>query len=282
MRRQDAKAQRVDAIIKVYVTGVGSMRCFLAISLVLVLVLPCPALAEEEGAVGGNTQVRVTYNVTDLGIVEVLESWKNMKLSSGTYPYFSASRESGIIPVHVENGSFAVSFATRSYLKHEEGKVYFVTPDFYYEDNALDVDVTLRFPGNLSYVSSNLEPLSVESNTLKWRLSDVQHQVVIAEFIQTSAFAPPDYPVGSLYQVDPATLPELTAEEIPQNPDEALKELETIIKMIGAQEDVDPDMVRILRRSLSKFYYLFAVYGLVKDFVPEGAELGEDGGGSES
>ena len=248
------------------------MRNLLVISLLLISLLPCASLADEASPPGGETQVTVTYNITQLGIVEVLESWKDMKMESGVYPYFSATRESGIIPVHVENSSFAVSFATRSYLKYEEGKVYFVTPDFYYEDSPLDVDITLHITSNLALTSSNLEPVVVADNMMKWRLEDVQHQVLIVEFAQTGAFAPPDYPGGVLYQVDPATLPELTAEEIPRTPDEALKELETIIKMIRSQEDIDPDMVRVLRRSLSKLYYLFAVYGLVRDFVPEGTE----------
>jgi hypothetical protein len=112
----------------------------------------------------------------------------------------------------------------------------------------------------------------MEGGALYWQLNDVVHRVLVIEFTQTKPFAPPDYPTGPLFQVDPATLPELGAEDIPRSPDEALKELETIIKMISAQENVDPDMARVLRRSLSKFYYLFAVYGLVKEYVPEGVE----------
>jgi hypothetical protein len=100
--------------------------------------------------------------------------------------------------------------------------------------------------------------------------------VVRAEFTQTSPFAPPAYPTGELFQVDPATLPELSADDIPRSPDEALKELETIIKMMQAQDNVDPDMVRVLRRSLSKFYYLFAVYGLVHEYQPPVVEESEE------
>jgi hypothetical protein len=252
------------------------MRNLLAVSLLALLLLPCALMAQGDEPVGGNTQVKATYNVTDLGVVEVLESWRNMKMDSGTYHYFSATRESGIIPVRVEGAAFAVNFATRSYLKHEEGKVYFVTPDFYYEDAPLDVRITLHVPDNLAFVSANVEPESMDGGAINWQLAGVMHQVLVVEFTQTKPFAPPDYPTGPLFQVDPATLPELSAEDIPRSPDEALKEFETIIKMVGAQENVDPDMARVLRRSLSKFYYLFAVYGLVRDYVPEGVEEAEE------
>jgi hypothetical protein len=246
-----------------------TLRFVLAMTLLLLAASIC-AVAQDTTAPAGNTLSRVTYNVSDLGIVEVLDTWKNMKMQTGTYPYFSATKESGIIPVHVEDYSFAVSYATRSYLKHEEGKVYFVSPDYYYEGGPLDVEVTLHYPGNLSFVSANVEPATNDSSTITWKLPGASHQVLIVEFTQTKPFAPPESPTGPLYQIDPATLPELTADDIPQSPDEALKELETIIKMLQASDSkVDPDMVRVLRRSLSKFYYLFAVYGLVKDYVPE-------------
>jgi hypothetical protein len=233
------------------------------------------ALAQDSPE-GGNTQANITYNITELGVVEVLESWKGMKMEKGTYPDFSATRESGIIPVRVEDYSFAVSFATRSYLKREEGRVYFVTPDFYYSDSPLDVHITLRVPDNLAYVSSNVEAASMDGNTIRWELPGAVHMFVRAEFTQTSPFAPPAYPTGELFQVDPATLPELSADDIPRSPDEALKELETIIKMMQAQDNVDPDMVRVLRRSLSKFYYLFAVYGLVHEYQPPVVEESEE------
>jgi hypothetical protein len=249
------------------------MKNALRLMLCVVLLLAAGsvwAAAQDTAAPQGNTQSKITYNVTELGIVEVLDAWSGMKIKSGTYPYFSATKESGIIPVHVENYSFAVSFATRSYLKREEGKVYFVSSDFYYEGGPLDVDATLHFPGNLTFVSANVEPATKEKNMLTWKLSGVSHQVLIVEFDQSEPFAPPESPGGPLYQVDPATLPELSADEIPQSPDEALKEFETIIKMLQASDSkIDPDMIRVLRRSLSKFYYLFAVYGLVKDYVPE-------------
>lgn len=218
------------------------------------------------------TQVKTTYNITQLGIVEVVDTWRGLKMESGIFPYFTATKESGIIPIRVKAGKFTVSFATRSYLKHEEGKLYFVTPDYYYEESALDVAVTLHYPNNLAFVSANETPLADESNVLTWKFSDVSHKVLIVEFNQVNPFAMPDYPTGPQWQVDPATLPELTAQDVPRSPDEAMKELETIIKMMEAQRDTDPDLIRALRRTLSKFYYLFAVYGLVKDFVPEGTE----------
>jgi|GEM_PF-1897307 len=230
------------------------------------------AVAAAAETVPQNTQVKVTYNITELGIVGVVDTWRRMKMESGVFPYFTMTRESGIIPVRVEGGKFTVSYATRSYLKREEGKLYFVSQDFYYEEGPLDVRVTLHYPGNLAFVSANEPPLSDEASTLTWEFAGVSHQVVIVEFSQVSPFAMPDYPTGPQWQVDPATLPELTAQDIPRSPDDAMKELETIIKMMEAQKDSDPDLVRALRRTLSKFYYLFAVYGLVKDFVPEGAK----------
>jgi len=259
----------------------------LALSALLLLILNIIATAQDENpqsednasasdaattseTASTNTRQKVTYNITELGIVEVVDSWRDMKMDSGIFPYFTATKESGIIPVRVSGGKFAVSYATRSYLKHEEGKIYFVTPDFYYEDSALDIAITLHYPSNLAFLSANEAPLTNESSTLTWKFENVSHKVVIVEFNQVNPFAMPDYPTGPQWQVDPATLPELTAQDVPRSPDEAMKELETIIKMMEAQEDADPDLVRALRRTLSKFYYLFAVYGLVKDFVPEG------------
>jgi len=234
------------------------LQLAISVSVLAVALAAGPVLAQDSQQ-GGNTQAYIAYNITELGVVEVLENWKGMKMEKGTYPYFSATRESGIIPVRVEDYSFAVSFATRSYLKREEGRVYFVTPDFYYADSPLDVHIT-----------------SVENGTIKWEIPGAVHMFVRAEFMQSSPFAPPAYPTGELFQVDPATLPELGADDIPLSPDEALKELETIIKMMQAQEDVDPDMVRVLRRSLSKFYYLFAVYGLVHEYQPPADEEREE------
>lgn len=242
-----------------------TMRLFLA----AVAILLASLLAAAQDAPAGNTQAKVTYNVSDLGVVEVLETWKGMKMETGVYPYFSATKESGIIPVRVENFGFSVNFATRSYLQSEEGKMYFVTPDFYYEASPLDVEITLHVPSNLSFVSATIEPATNEAGTITWTIPGAVHKMLIVEFTQTSPFAIPDSPTGPLWQVDPATLPELSAENIPQSPDEALKELETIIKMMQSDPKMDPDMVRVLRRSLSKFYYLFAVYGLVRDYVPE-------------
>ncbi len=220
----------------------------------------------------GNTIVKSEYKITDLGIVQVVESWRNMKMESGIYPLFSATRESGIIPVRVEKGKFTVNFATRSYLKREEGRLYFVTPDYYYDQSPLDVEITLYYPSNLEFLTSNVTPTYTESGLIKWQLKDVSHKVIVAEMNQISPFAAPYYPTGPLYQVDPTTLPELTNEDIPNSPDEVLKELEVIIKMLSADKSTDPDVVRVLRKTLSKFYYMFAVYGLVKEYVPEGAK----------
>ena len=219
-----------------------------------------------------NTTLEVTYSINSLGVVEVIESWKEMKMRDGIFHYFSATKENGIIPVRVENGKFTINFATRSYLRREEGRVYFATPDFYYEDSPLDITVRLHFPENLSYINSNVPPTSIEANTIKWELKDVVHKILYVEFDQVSPFSAPDYPTGPAWQVDPATLPELTADDIPHAPDEVLKEFEVIIKMMSAEKGVDPDLIRVLRKTLSKFYYMFAVYGLVKDFKPEGTK----------
>jgi len=231
-----------------------------------------PSAAETPSV---NTKVKVSYNITELGIVEVIDTWRGLKMESGIFPYYTMSKESGIIPVRVEGGKFTVSYATRSYLKQEEGRLYFVSQDFYYEEAPLDVRVTLHYPSNLAFVSANEEPLESESGTLTWEFSDVSHKALIVEFNQVNPFAMPQYPTGPQWQVDPATLPELTAEDVPRSPDEVMKEFETLIKMMEAQKDADPDLIRALKRTLSKFYYLFAVYGLVRDFVPEGTESGE-------
>ncbi len=261
---------------------VKSNKLILVTMVALFLGTIMPAFSEEQAQPGEeaevstsastSTEVKSKFRITDLGIVEVVETWRNMKMDSGIFPYFSATRESGIIPVRVQNRKFTVSFATRSYLKREEGRLYFVTPDYYYEDSPLNVEIEVEYPSNLAYLTSNVEPTELGEQKLLWKLEGVSHKVIVAEFEQVSPFATPDYPTGPLWQVDPTTLPELTADDIPRSPDEVMKEFEVIIKMLAADKDVDPDVVRILRKTLSKFYYTFAIYGLVRDFVPEGTQ----------
>jgi len=250
----------------------------LAWALLCVQTLALGQSSSESSATGAttekqaNTILEATYSINSLGVVEVIESWKGMRMKEGIFHYFSATKENGIIPVRVEDGKFTINFATRSYLKREEGRVYFATPDFYYEDSPLDVTVRLHFPENLSYISANVPPTSIDSNTIRWELKDVVHKIIYVEFEQISPFSAPEYPSGPMWQVDPATLPELTADDIPRSPDEVLKEFEVIIKMMSAEKGVDPDLIKALRKTLSKFYYMFAVYGLVKDFKPEGTK----------
>ena len=45
------------------------MRNLLAVSLLALLLLPCALLAQGDEPVSGNTQVKATYNVTELGVV---------------------------------------------------------------------------------------------------------------------------------------------------------------------------------------------------------------------
>jgi hypothetical protein len=213
--------------------------------------------------------------INELGTVEVVDRWSEMEQESGVFDYFSATKELGVIPVEVENGGFMISYATSSYLRYEEGSYYFVTPDFYYPEGRLDVELTLTYPPNLYLMETNIEPESQGEGVLHWKLEDVSHQVVIVRFEREGPFAEPGR-VGSEWQVNPMGLPPLEADEIPGSADEVLKELENIITVARASKATDPDFIIVLEKLLAKLYYVMSIHGLLLDYAQPDESAGTE------
>jgi hypothetical protein len=141
-----------------------------------------------------------------------------------------------------------LAFATKSYLRYEDGYYHFVTPDFYYEGGPLDVELSLTFPPNLVYLEANVEPSYMGDGVAHWSLADCSHTVVIAKFERVGPFVQPGQ-TGPEFQVDPSSLKQLTAEEIPRSADEVLKELENIIKVPRRGDRPGPAVMGKLWRS---------------------------------
>jgi hypothetical protein len=241
------------------------------VGLVLCLLAAQPARAAE-------TRSTMTLLVNDKGSVEVIDRWEGLVQEGGTFSYFSAAKEIGTVPVKVRNHGFTLAFATRSYLRFEDGYYHFVTPDFYYAEGPLDVELSLTYPPNLVFVEANVEPSYDGEGVLHWSLADCVHAVVIAKFERVGPFVQPGQQ-GPEFQVDPSSLDQLTAEEIPRNADEVLKELENIIEVAGASEATDPDFLRVMNKLLAKFYYVLASNGLLLDYhLPDKEDEAEEPG----
>jgi hypothetical protein len=230
----------------------------LIISLFAWLLIAYPASAAD-------TKSQLTMLINERGAVEVVDRWSGLKQESGVYEYFSAAREVGTVPVEVRDFGFTLSFATRSYLRYEEGVYHFVTPDFYYAEGPLDVELTLTYPPNLQFIEANFEPTYVGEGVLAWSLPDCSHSYVMARFERTGPFVQPGR-TGPEFQVDPMTLMRLTADELPATADDVLKELENIIVAAEASSATDPDFTRVLRKLLAKFYYILDSNGLLLDY----------------
>lgn len=211
--------------------------------------------------------------INERGTVEVVDRWSGLKLEAGVFDYFSAARELGVIPVKVRDFGFTINFTTSSYLRYEEGRYFFVTPDFYYEEGPLDVELSLTYPPNLVLLESTPEPDYAGDGVLHWSLADVSHQVVMAQFERVGPFVDPNR-VGPDWQVDPTVIEQLGADELPGSADEVLKELENIIQVARASEATDPDFLNVMDKLLAKFYYVLSSNGLLLDYVysPPGAE----------
>jgi hypothetical protein len=203
--------------------------------------------------------------INDKGSVEVIDRWEGLVQEGGSFSYFSAAREVGVVPVKVRNHGFTLAFATKSYLRFEDGYYHFVTPDFYYEEGPLDVELSLTYPPNLVFIEANIEPSYLGDGVVHWSLADCSHAVVIAKFERIGPFVQPGQ-LGPEFQVDPSSLEQLSAEEIPRSADEVLKELENIINVAGASEATDPDFLRVMNKLLAKFYYILASNGLLVDY----------------
>jgi hypothetical protein len=236
------------------------MRCLylLLLSLGVFIALTLPALAAE-------TKSQLTMIINERGAVEVVDRWSGLKQENGVYKYFSAAREVGTVPVSVKDGGFTLAFKTRSYLRFEEGAYFFATRDLYYEGGPLDVELSLTYPPNLKLIEAKPEPSYKGDGVLHWSLADCQHTVVIARFERSGPFVEPGHS-GPEYQVDPATLKRLSADELPTSADETLKELESIIKMVRASKTADPDFARVLDKLLAKLYYIMDSNGLLLDY----------------
>jgi len=204
--------------------------------------------------------------INERGTVVVVDRWSGLKLEAGVFDYFSAAREIGVIPVKVRNFGFTINFTTSSYLRYEEGRYFFVTPDFYYEEGPLDVELSLTYPPNLVLLSSTPEPDYAGDGVLHWSLQDVSHQLVMAQFERVGPFVDPNR-VGPDWQVDPALIEQLDADELPASADEVLKELESIIQIARASEATDPDFLNVMDKLLAKFYYILSSNGLLLDYV---------------
>lgn len=232
------------------------------------LLLTSVSLSSPRLAHAAETKSQLTMLINERGSVEVVDRWTGLKESEGSFEYFSAAREVGTVPVHIKDGSFTISFRTRSYLRYEDGVYYFVTPDFYYKDGPLDVDLSLTFPPNLKLLEANPPPSYEGDGVLHWDLKDCSHQIVLARFDRTGPFVDPQR-AGPDFQVDPRLLSILSEEELPHSPDETLKELENIIKVAKASGSSDPDFIRVLEKLLAKFYYVFDSNGLLLDYDPK-------------
>ncbi len=211
------------------------------------------------------TKSQLTMLINERGIVEVVDHWSGLKQETGVYEYFTAAREVGTVPVAVQDFGFTLNYATRSYLRFEDDVYYFVTPDFYYDAGPLDVELNLTYPANLRYLDATPPPSYQGDGVLRWQLADCRHNVVLARFERTGPFTRPGE-TGAQFQVDPATLMRLTAEELPASADETLKELENIITAARASQSTDPDFIRVLEKLLAKFYYIFDLNGLLQEY----------------
>jgi len=214
-----------------------------------------------------------TYSIDDFGVVNVVDSWEGLLQESGSYMYVSATRELGRIPVRVKDHKFAINYATRSYLYNDDEDatiLYLRTPLFFYESGNLNIELTIDLGSRLSFVemmAGSQKPDSIEGSVLKWNLNNANSTTL---FMKLSRNKPFMIPGEGGPQFDPGNLPYLTGDEIPRNADEALRELETIIMIAEKEGNADEDFIKLLRKSLSKMYYLYYLYGLVTDYAPAG------------
>ena len=241
------------------------------IALPMIAILWC-WLGAASSPLAADVQSQLTMIVDPTGSIDVVDRWSGLAQADGVFNYFSATRELGVIPVKVQHHGFTIAFKTRSYLRYEEGLYYFVTPDFYYAEGQLDVELSLTVPANLKFLGADPAPSYIGNTVIQWSLVDCRHQVVIARFERTGPFAQPAA-VGPDFQVDPSVLTRLTAEELPLGADEVLKDLETIITLATAANSTDPDLIKVLDRLLAKFYYLFSVHGLLQDYRLPGSQV---------
>jgi len=244
--------------------------------------LPCAAAlvvfvySSPAQAAAANAKTNVRYVVNDRGVVNVVDTWSGMAMTEGVYNYFSFTKENGVIPVRVKDGSFTIAFATRSYLKELTDATYFVSPDFFYEASPLDVEASLTFPDNLKFVEASVKPTSIDGNTLHWSLTGQQHTILEVKFTLVKPFLAPGQ-VPPEFRIDPSKLPGLDAEDIPKSPDEVLYEMQIILTAAKNSKATDPDFIKVLEKTLKKFYYLFYVNGLVKDYeLPKELKEGPD------
>jgi len=232
---------------------------------VLLAAAPCVLGLTPAAARAADTKSHLTMLINERGAVEVVDRWSGLKLEAGTFNYFSAAREVGVVPVKVRNYGFTINFATRSYLRYEDGVYHFVTPDFYYEDGPLDVDLTLTYPPNLVFLDADPAPDYLDDGVLNWSFTDAQHQVVMARFERVGPFVMPGR-TGPDWQVDPAVLKQLDASELPATADEVLKEFQNIIDVARASQSTDPDFLKVMDKLLAKFYYIMSINGLLLDY----------------
>lgn len=228
----------------------------------ILIALLCLAPLAAQAA---DTKSQLTMLINERGIVEVVDHWSGLHQENGVYNYFTATREVGTVPVTVKDFGFTLNYATRSYLRYEEGLYYFATPDFYYEGGPLDVELNLTYPPNLVFLGSTPEPSYQGDGVLRWQLADCQHTMVLARFERTGPFVRPGE-AGPNFQVDPTTLMRISADELPGTADEVLKELENIITAARASQSTDPDFIRVLEKLLAKMYYIMDLNGLLLDY----------------
>jgi len=225
---------------------------------VILLLAPAPAAAAA-------TQSQLTMLINERGAVEVVDRWSGLKQEAGVFNYFSAAREIGVVPVKVRNFGFTINFTTSSYLRYEDGIYHFVTPDFYYADGPLDVELSLTYPPNLVFLGSAPAPAYEGDGVLTWSIAEASHQIVMARFERIGPFVMPGR-TGPDWQVEPAVLRQLSAEELPLSADEVLKEFENIIAVARASQSTDPDFLRVMDKLLAKFYYILSSNGLLLDY----------------
>jgi len=238
-------------------------RAYAAAGILLLPIMLLGMLTPQAAAATARSEITMLIN--ERGVVEVVDRWSGLVQEFGEFDYFSAAREIGVLPVKVENHGFTVSFATKSYLRYEDGYYYFVTPDFYYADGPLDVELSLTYPVNLVLHDATPVPDYIGDGVLHWSLSNVAHDVVIARFERVGPFVQPKR-TGPEWQVNPANLVQFSAEELPLSADDVLKELENIINVARVSEATDPEFLRVLDMLLAKFYYVLSTQGLLLEY----------------
>ena len=249
-------------------------------------------LFTTSAALAAETRSHMLVEIAADGEVHVVMRWSGLEVDGLTY--YSMLDDVGVLDMKVTEGQASTEFSTRRMLKQDDNGYRLDLAEIDNFGDWFDVDLTVRYPGNLDFVVSTPEPSFRSSNArgLMWSIADVRQFSLTANFRNSGeATGTPreEFRGGGLIlqsgtsvanndagrpverHPQPSGTDSSLIDEQPElliDGDPLLIEFRLLINAARREGRGDEAFLQALEKLLTKFYYLLDAMDATDEFKP--------------